>query len=297
MGSKVFLSYEESSPIFVKKVKNLSVQLEKDGFQVVSDFTSLQPGQDINQFIEKIVSDFTIDHVLVLLNPAYAAKANARIGGVGKETQILSEEVFQNAQQTKIIPVILEKSGDVSACLPIFLRSRFFIDLSDEKTFEDQYQILVRALNKTPIRQNATVSFDQRRNVVITYRKAGFGFELLNKDDLRADVEEIITHPKTGFSVIVKDQDNGIEASLGICAYGIECFFHLVTQDSYFKGLWKDYCEKRAERGTLNDGEKIALDIFLKKYGSSTISYFYEIKYAVDLIDWTLNFCRKEKPN
>ena len=59
----------------------------------------------------------------------YCEKANQRRGGVGKETQIISAEVYERVGESKFIPIFCELFEDGSPCLPTYLKSRFATEL------------------------------------------------------------------------------------------------------------------------------------------------------------------------
>ena len=68
---------------------------------------SLKEGHDLNSFMEQMVTDPAIKGVIVVSDAKYAAeKADARKGGVGTESQIISQEVYQKVDQEKFIPVV-----------------------------------------------------------------------------------------------------------------------------------------------------------------------------------------------
>lgn len=74
-------------------------------------------GNEMNDFMEKCVSDNSVTNVLILLSPDYKVKADSRTGGAGIETQIIFGEVYSNVGNTKFIPIVFEKRGeDYSAC-------------------------------------------------------------------------------------------------------------------------------------------------------------------------------------
>lgn len=58
--------------------------------------------------MEQMLNELTAKKVLLICNKEYTEKANARKGGVGIESTIVSEEIYNNAEQTKFIPVIFE---------------------------------------------------------------------------------------------------------------------------------------------------------------------------------------------
>jgi len=90
---KVFLSYSWSSTQHKDKVKEWADRLISDGIEVTIDIYDLKEGHDKNAFMEKMVSDEDISHVLIICDTPYVQKANERMAGVGTESQIISNEV------------------------------------------------------------------------------------------------------------------------------------------------------------------------------------------------------------
>ena len=127
---KVFISYSWTSEEYQASVVALADRLENDGVDVVIDVWDLRAGQDKYAFMEQCANDPTIDKVLVLCDARYAAKADARAGGVGDETAVITPEVFGNPWQTRVVPVLMERDADGGECLPTYLRSRMYVDLS-----------------------------------------------------------------------------------------------------------------------------------------------------------------------
>ena len=148
---KVFISYAWLNDDFNRKVSEFVNRLRQDGIDTIFDQTDLKFGQSMPHFMESTVRDSGITNVLMLLTPEYKEKADSKTGGVGTETQIISAEVYQDVDNTKFIPVIFDKRGkDFKDCLPIYLKSRYFIDLSDVETYESNYNSLVRTLYGAP---------------------------------------------------------------------------------------------------------------------------------------------------
>jgi hypothetical protein len=144
---KVFISYAWTSESYTEKVINLARRLMSDGIDVLLDKFEMTPGKELHNFMEKCVKDPTVTNVLILLNPTYAEKADGRKGGVGNETQIISNEVYADVEQTKFIPVIFETDdGDYDSCRPLFLKGRVYVDLSKSDEFEINYMNLVKIL-------------------------------------------------------------------------------------------------------------------------------------------------------
>jgi len=65
-----------------------------DGVEVVIDVYDLQEGQDKYVFMERMVTDESVSHVLVFCDNEYQSKADERKAGVGTESQIITQEIY-----------------------------------------------------------------------------------------------------------------------------------------------------------------------------------------------------------
>lgn len=148
---KVFISYSWSSPQHEQWVLDLAERLSGDGIVVVLDKWNLKEGQDKHTFMEQMVNDMSIKKVLVICDSVYQSKADNRKGGVGTETQLISKEVYESTDQEKYIPIICEYDTDQKACIPHYMASRIYIDLSSDQKFEENYQKLIRNLYDKPL--------------------------------------------------------------------------------------------------------------------------------------------------
>lgn len=147
---KVFISYSWSSPQHKQWVLDLAERLSGDGIIIVLDKWDLKEGQDKHVFMEQMVNDEGINKVLVVCDRTYQAKADDRKGGVGTETQLISKEVYEKTKQEKFIPIVREYDDDGKPCIPRYMVSRIYIDLSSDEKFEESYQKLVRNLYGKP---------------------------------------------------------------------------------------------------------------------------------------------------
>ena len=143
---KVFISYAWGTNDYQTKVRSFATDLMNDGIDVVLDQWSLKEGNDTCAFMEQSVTDSTITNVLILLNPNYAEKANARNGGVGTETQIISAEVYSKVKQEKFLPIVFERGRDGEILKPQYLKTMLHFDLSQEEKYDLEYQRLVKRL-------------------------------------------------------------------------------------------------------------------------------------------------------
>jgi len=142
---KVFISYSWSSKEYEEKVMDFAVRLQGDGIEVIIDKWIMQPGNDTINFMEKCVKDENVNFVLMLLDKKYANKADRRSGGVGIETQIISNEVYNNIEQSKFIPIVFDRDENGNIYVPIYLKSKFHYDLTQDNA-DEEYVKLVKQI-------------------------------------------------------------------------------------------------------------------------------------------------------
>lgn len=141
---KVFISYSWTPEENKNKTFELAKKLDKAGIEVILDQTHLKFGHDKYAFMEKMATDTTIDKVLIVCNKDYAEKANARSGGVGDESMIITPELYGKIEQTKFIPVVFEKDSQGNAYLPSYLKRILYVDLSDDTNYNKNFYSLLK---------------------------------------------------------------------------------------------------------------------------------------------------------
>ena len=171
----VFISYSREKSDYVR---NIVDRLLGDGIQVYFDKYDLKEGNHLTPYMEKSVNDPNIDFVLVFCDRSYMEKANARKGGVGIESTILSQEVYNNIEQSKVIPIVIERDGEITF-IPTFLKDIYHIDFTKDD-FEKEYESLVRLIYNKP-----------------EYRKPKLGQRPAWLDDESVDYSEIRTIVKS----------------------------------------------------------------------------------------------------
>lgn len=144
---KVFISY---SWVMQEWVAQLAQRLINDGIDTIVDFWNLKPGNDKYKFMESMVTDKTIDFVLIVCDKTYTEKANDRTGGVGDETVIISSELYGQFKQEKFLPLILERNEDSTPSVPVYIKSRIYFDFSDVNNYENEYEKLIRHIYDEP---------------------------------------------------------------------------------------------------------------------------------------------------
>jgi len=118
------------SPGQCDRIRSYAERLVSDGVDVLLDQWDLSEGQDKFVFMEKMVCDPSVSHVIIFSDGDYAQKADARKAGVGTESQIISKNIYERVDQKKFIPFVCERQNDDEPYLPTFLKSRIWIDFS-----------------------------------------------------------------------------------------------------------------------------------------------------------------------
>jgi hypothetical protein len=149
-GPCAFISYSWTSDDHADWIRETAVRLLHDGVQVLLDQFDLAEGQDKYAFMEQAVTNPAVTHVLAFVDDRYATRADAREGGIGIETQILTPTIYQNARQKRVIPIILAHNPDGTPRLPTFLDTRYAIDMSVPDKEQDGYEQLLRVLHGKP---------------------------------------------------------------------------------------------------------------------------------------------------
>ncbi|MHB7672400.1 SEFIR domain-containing protein, partial [Providencia stuartii] len=148
---KLFISYSWSNPDHEQFVLNLATELRESGVEAILDKWDLKEGHDAIAFMEKMVTDPEIQKVIIISDKMYAEKANGRAGGVGTETQIISREVYQQQEQSKFVAIVTERDSNGKAYLPVYYKSRMYIDFSEQDNYSDGFEKLLRWIYDKPL--------------------------------------------------------------------------------------------------------------------------------------------------
>jgi len=117
---------------------------------MILDKWDLKPGNDSIKFMESMVTDPSVTKVIMICDRVYVEKADARTGGVGTESQIISPEIYGSSSQDKFSAVITEADDDGKAYIPTYYKGRIYFDFRSADTFEDSYEQLLRWLIDRP---------------------------------------------------------------------------------------------------------------------------------------------------
>lgn len=147
---KAFMSYSWSSPGIRGLIREWAERLSADGIEVVLDQIDLKEGDDKYAFMERMVTDQSVTHVLVFSDSTYARKADQRQAGVGTESQIISREIYEKVEQSKFIPIVCEFEESGEPCLPVFMKSRIWINFATPEAVNDNWEQLIRRVFGKP---------------------------------------------------------------------------------------------------------------------------------------------------
>lgn len=148
---RLFISYSWSSQDHELWVVDLATKLVESGIDVVLDKWELREGHDSVAFMEKMVTDPTIEKVAIVSDKKYAEKADGRVSGVGTETQIISREVYEKQNQNKFVAVLPERDAEGKPYLPTYYKGRIYIDLSSPENYGPEFERLVRWVFDKPL--------------------------------------------------------------------------------------------------------------------------------------------------
>ncbi len=138
-GPKTFVSYSWSSPEHQQWVIDLATQLRENGVDAILDKWDLKEGHDSIAFMEKMVTDPTVEKVIMVSDRVYAEKADGRRGGVGAEAQIISPQIYAKADQNKFVAVVSELDAEGKPFLPTYYGARIFLDLSKQEIYPENF--------------------------------------------------------------------------------------------------------------------------------------------------------------
>jgi hypothetical protein len=137
----VYLSYSHESDVHKQWVRHLAGDLVKNGVKTTLDQWHLHVGDDIGVFMEQSVKNST--YILLVCTEVFAEKANDRKGGVGYEQAVFVGALLMSRELgSRFLPIL--RSGDPSKALPLYLRSRLFVDFRDDGAYGQSFEQLLR---------------------------------------------------------------------------------------------------------------------------------------------------------
>lgn len=143
---KVFISYSHDNQEHKKWVLDLATRLRNTGIDAILDQWELRPGDDLPAFMERNLRD--ADRVLMVCTDTYVEKANSGTGGVGYEKMIVTSDLLKEIDSSKVIPIIRQPG---SQDVPIFLKTKLYVNFSRSSDYEFSFDELVRTIHGSPL--------------------------------------------------------------------------------------------------------------------------------------------------
>ncbi len=167
---RAFISYSWSNSDHEKWVLDLATELRESGVDVTLDKWDLREGQEAAAFMESMVTDKTLQKVIIISDKQYTTKSNERQGGAGTEAQIISKELFETQDQSKFVALTTERDDKGQMYLPAYYTSRIYIDFSEQPRSADSFEQLLRWLFDKPLHERPALGkkpafLDSEQNV------------------------------------------------------------------------------------------------------------------------------------
>ncbi len=194
---KTFISYAWESDEIKGWVKNLATELRNDGIDAKLDQWEVVPGDQMPHFMEKSVREN--DFVLIICTPKYKSKSENRIGGVGYEGDIMTAEVLQTSNHRKFIPIL--KSGSKETSIPSWLQGKYYVDLSNQTHYENNYSDLTTTLLNSRDKAPEIGTINLKGNSSIVFKNVT---KPISKDEpikIKGIVIDEITQPRNDGTV------------------------------------------------------------------------------------------------
>jgi len=154
---KVWITYAYEDKEFVEKLKNF---LKKADLEVLDVENEIKPGDNIVETIYKAISESDIIFVILSKSSSGRQWFSTEIG------LIISE--IRNHRHKKIIPILKDKEAEI----PAFINQYQFLDASDEKSINTQFEKLLTTINLRKESQIGNKEIDIKANEIFMSRDA-----------------------------------------------------------------------------------------------------------------------------
>lgn len=269
---RVFISYSWSTEEHKEWVLELAKRLVSDiGVEVILDRWHAVVGHDRFKFMEKSITE--ADKVIVICDKLYCEKADGRQGGVGAESMIFTPDLYENTEQTKIIPVALEKNTNGSYILPTFFKSRFIQPMTLEDDFEKSLIELGRLIWEEPAETPPPIG-----------KKPDFNQMNISSDDnstiiREADEETVLWLLPRGF-LIFSDITYSKHSSWSVTAnyydYNGNWYHGTHYHDSY-RDSW--------DRNIINQFQKLSIPIGDWHHAYAPLNFLMKLRETDEVLD------------
>ena len=219
----VFISYAWEDDVQQYAIDIGTRLLNEEGIEVLLDVWDTHVGYDLNQFMLQCVDNPDVNHVLIFCSPLYAEKVRTNTGGAATESTIIMPQVFNNAKQTKFIPIIIKRDTDNKVVKLTYLNSIKHYDLTTSQS-DAEYRKLVNFIKGRPeYIKPQRAEYKSEEEIIVQYFKTDkysndslfrkpIDWDSLDKflTDLEDDLSLFVTKPgeQISFEVIQSKYDS-----------------------------------------------------------------------------------------
>lgn len=143
---RVFVAYAWQGDTLKRWVEELVDWLTDEGLEVSWDMWDSSFGSSLSHFMNASISES--DHVLLVLTPEYATRADRGEGGVGAEWELIRKEIELHPDTTKFVGLL--KEGDWDQSSPTGFQDRMGFDFRTPSLDTKNSQALLRFLHGLP---------------------------------------------------------------------------------------------------------------------------------------------------
>lgn len=211
-----FISYSRDSKKHCEWIERLAHDLHSRGIYTILDKWDLHPGGDFIKFMEASVRES--DSVIIACSSHYKQKADARTGGVGYETALVSAEIFTEIEDIeKFVPILCSETVEES--VPTYMRSLLYVDFSDPNNYEESVDILLRKLHGVPKCKRPPLGLSPYQGDSIEDdHESNTKSSMLGRNAFTEELNKLMLHESELLSIIFIDADdmNAINMTHGV---------------------------------------------------------------------------------
>lgn len=193
MPQTAFISYSHESGDHKAWVLRLATDIRSSGVDAHLDRWHLRPGEEAGAFMARSVTNS--NKVVVVCTETYVEKAEARVGGAGFESALVTAELVTDQGTAKFIPLL---RANPTGRIPSYLAGRIYVDFRNDDDYEESLTTLLRAIHDLPALDPpplGVAEFDSARAAPVTATDPPPSATSSNEAPMVQEVEELLQNP------------------------------------------------------------------------------------------------------